>query len=729
MIHNFFQFGFAGIAGLCLIAALLRRPKRGSFVWATLSAGSAAVAAHYDVFWALAVFGLMVPWALVSASTFIDTGWRVKAGFVLFLALGAALCIYPTYHDERHGKIADAGLASDVLSDIETRSRHGTLDTIGGQRVSAAEQLSRYLLSNIPFRLVRGLDLKGGLRLVYTVDVDEAIKDKRDRYYDELRVTLATALGFHTGDKPPTVEELGKLPTKVHIEKSREHVGTITLTFNDAADEAKINEEFLKKLTGELQVQRSSDRKKVTFRIKGEVESQIRNNAVKQAKETVHRRIDSLGLKEANLTSRDEDIIIEIPGDDPKSFAEIKDIISQTARLEFKMLDDDVDFFEQYSKAKTEDLPTGLSFSIENAPVGAGKTKPNHYARLVRGEHEDMSAALKRLQEWTGTLQVDPDHEIGFNKFEEYDEEHDTFEERGWRTYYLFNKAEITGDMVREAQAQPQPADRGGLGGWYVSMEMTPLGGDRFEEITGKNIKRRFAIILDKKVESAPVIQSKIPGGRAQISMGSGGPERQLADAKKLELVLKSGALPAPISFSSEQSIGASLGADSIAQAGKGGAIGLALVLAFMVAYYNRAGFIADVAVLFNMVLQIAILAMFGASMTLPGIAALTLTVGIAVDANVLINERIREELRLGKSPRSAVEVGYDKAFSAIIDGHVTTFISGLILMQFGTGPIKGFAVTLVIGIAVSLFTGVVCTRLMFDWAVRHRKVKKLYLG
>ena len=490
-----------------------------------------------------------------------------------------------------------------------------------------------------------------------------------------------------------------------------------------------LNEDFLKKFTGELQVQRSPDRKKVTFRIKGEVESQIRSHSVQQAKETVHRRIDSLGLKEANLTSRDEDIIIEIPGDDEKSFTEIREIISQTARLEFKMLDDDVDFFDQYSRAKTEDLPTGLSFSIENAPVGPGKTKPSHYARIVRGEHEDMRDALKRLKEWVGTLQVDPDHEIGFNKFEEYDEEKDTFEERGWRPFYLFSKAEITGDMVREAQAQPQPADRGGLGGWYVSMEMTPLGGDRFEEITGKNIKRRFAIILDSKVESAPVIQTKIPGGHAQISMGSGGPERQLADAKKLELVLKSGALPAPISPSNEQRIGPSLGADSIAQAGKGGLAGLALVLGFMVIYYNRAGLIADIAVLFNMVLQIAILAMFGASMTLPGIAALTLTVGIAVDANVLINERIREELRLGKSPRSAVEVGYDKAFSAIIDGHVTTFISGLILMQFGTGPIKGFAVTLVIGIAVSLFTGVVCTRLMFDWAVRHRKVKKLYLG
>jgi preprotein translocase subunit SecD len=196
-----------------------------------------------------------------------------------------------------------------------------------------------------------------------------------------------------------------------------------------------------------------------------------------------------------------------------------------------------------------------------------------------------------------------------------------------------------------------------------------------------------------------------------------------------LELVLRSGALPAPISPSNEQRIGATLGQDAIYQGGKGTIAGAILVLSFMIMYYSRAGIIADIAVLFNLVLQVAVLAMLGASMTLPGIAGLTLTIGIAVDANVLITERIREEIRQGKSARAAVDVGYEKAFSAIIDGHVTTAISGLILMQYGTGPIKGFAVTLFIGIVASLFTGVVCTRLLFDWAVRGRKVKKLHLG
>lgn len=716
MLHNILQFGFAGVAGLCLLGAWLSRGKRGVLAWAAIAAGAAAFSAHYQVFWALAFFGLMVPWALLCAGPWIDFPWRAKTGLVLFLALGSALCIFPTYHDERYGRPEDSG-SSEERSEMETRARRGDLG------------FTRFILSNIPFRLVRGLDLKGGLRLVYTVDVDEAIKDKRDRYYDDLRAALATSFGFHEGDKPATIEELQKLQSKLRIEKSRDHADTITLTFNDPADSEKINDEFLTRFLAEMQVLRSSDRKTVTFRIRDEVASSIRERAVSQAKETVLRRIDGLGLKEASVSTRDEDVIIEVPGDDDRAFNEIRDIISQTARLEFKMVDDDSDPFESIARtAKEEDLPKGLTFSIENAPIGPGKTKPVHFARMVRAEHEDTRDALKRLKEWVATLQIPTDNEIGYGKLYEYDEEKDTIEEIGWRTYYLFSKAEVTGDMVRDAQAVPDQSDRG-LGGWYVSMDFTQVGADRFEEITGKNIKRRFAIILDDKVESAPVIQAKIGGGRAQITMGSQSPEQQLQDARKLELVLRSGALPAPISPSNEQRIGPTLGKDAIGESFKGAVGGAGLVLLFMIFYYQRAGFIADVAVLFNLVLQVAVLAMFGASMTLPGIAGLALTIGIAVDANVLINERIREEVRQGKSPRAAVDVGYDKAFSAILDGHVTTLLSGLILAQYGSGPIKGFAITLIVGIAVSLFTGVVCTRLMFDWAVRGRKVKKLSLG
>ena len=211
--------------------------------------------------------------------------------------------------------------------------------------------------------------------------------------------------------------------------------------------------------------------------------------------------------------------------------------------------------------------------------------------------------------------------------------------------------------------------------------------------------------------------------------MGSGDVDQQLKSAEKLEMVLRSGALPAPIQLSNESIIGPTLGEDAIAKGATGALVGSGFVLLFMFLYYRKSGLVADAAVLFNLLIQLAILASFSGTLTLPGIAGLALTIGMAVDANVLINERIREELRAGRSLRASVEAGYDKAFTAIIDGHVTIFISGLILAQYGTGPVKGFAVTLIIGIIASLFTGVFCTRLVFEYWVRGAKVKRLSVG
>jgi preprotein translocase subunit SecD len=657
---------------------------------------AAAAAAHYSVFWVVATFSLGAVWALVSSLPFMDFAWRLKTGFVVAIGLGAFLCVWPT------------------------------LESVSGGMIRCPE----YVRENVPFKIVAGLDLRGGLRLVYTVDVEEAIKDKRDRYYDEMRQMLATDFGFHQGDKPPTREELTNLDQKVVLEKPRDKVSVINIRFKDPNDESKLDEKFLKRFSGEMAMQRP-EKGVAIFKIRPEIESRFRESAVNQAKDTINRRIDELGLREAAVTVRDEDIIIEVPGEDERTFKEIRDIISQTARLEFKMLDDSNDFFGQVMKTvKEEDLPKGITLNNpEQVSVGPGQTKVIHVAHIKKQPDETMKEARTRLAEWVSTLNVPDDHEIGYGvDRQQLDPNVMKQDEVGWHTYYLYNKAEITGDMLQDAQAVPDQSNKG-LGGWYVALTFTPSGGDRFEEVTGANVKRRFAIILDNKVESAPVIQQRIAGGHASITLGASDTESQLDEARKLELVLRSGALPAPISPSNEQRIGPSLGKDAIAQGVKGAMAGSLLVLIFMVVYYHRAGAVADIAVLFNLLLQLAVLASFGASMTLPGIAGLALTIGMAVDANVLINERIREELRNGKSPRAAVDAGYEKAFSAILDGHVTTFISGLILAQYGTGPIKGFAVTLIVGILASLFTGVVCTRLVFDWWVRGRRIKTLNIG
>ena len=683
--------------------------RRNALVLMAIAAGSGALFFHFDSFWGLFICGLTLVWSAFGLLPIMDGVWRLKAGFVVAVFLAAGIALWPTLHNMSGGKVP----------------------------------VPRYLADRIvsgsppePIAIAPGLDLRGGMRLVYTVEVDEAIRDKRDHYADDMRQELATAFGFHTGEGRVTRDELTKLDDKVHV--AQPETALIRLKFKDKADKSKIDDRFHKAFLTELAETQGPAEDEVTFKIRSEVESQIRDRAVAQAKDTVSRRVDELGLREAAVTTRDEDIIVEVPGSDEASFASIKEIIRKTARLEFKMVDDGGSD-KVFGALKEDSFPPdeGLAAYQEMAPDGldsAGKKKgiKASYARIScqppKYPHESMAECLTRFRGWSSTLNAPDDHAIGFEPVTEPvpDTEPLQFKQVGWRTLYLFGRAEVTGDSITDASIGQ---DQQNFGQYYVSLTFSPAGADRFEEITGANINRRFAIILDDLVDSAPVIRSKIGGGRAQITMGAGDPEKQLHDAHQLDLVLRSGALPAPITPSSESVIGPSLGRDAIREAVKGGSIGVAFVILFMIFYYRKSGFVADVAVLFNLMLQMAVLASFSATMTLPGIAGLALTIGMSIDVNVLINERIREELRGGKTVRAAVEAGYGRAWPSIVDGHATVFICGLILMQYGSGPVKGFAVTLVIGILCSLFTGFFCTRLVFDWWVRGAKVKRLSVG
>ena len=258
-------------------------------------------------------------------------------------------------------------------------------------------------------------------------------------------------------------------------------------------------------------------------------------------------------------------------------------------------------------------------------------------------------------------------------------------------------------------------------GGRGVSMKMTPKGRADFSRVTGNNVGRQLAIILDGQVNSAPVIHERIPNGDASITGNF-----DMLTSRDLAIVLRAGALPAPVRIIEERSVGPSLGSDSIQQGLMAGMIGAALVVVFMVIYYQLSGVIAVIAMLLNTVYVIASMAGLGATLTLPGIAGLVLTVGMAVDTNVLIFERIREELRHGKTVRQSVELGYDRAFRTILDAHMTTIFSALFLFQFGTGPIKGFAVTLIIGLVANMFTAVLFTRMIYDYWLSRGKVERL---
>jgi preprotein translocase subunit SecD len=678
--------------------------RRNALIVIALALGAAALFFHFDNFWGLVTCSLTACWAAFGLLPAMDGAWRLKVGFVVAVFLGALVALWPTVYNMSSGKVP----------------------------------LPNYIRDRIAFAIAPGLDLRGGMRLVYTVEVDEAIRDKRDHFADEMRQELATSFGLHSGEGRVTREELAKLDERAHV--SQPETALLRLKFKDPADKSKVDDRFSRKFLGELSQSPGPGEDQITFKIRADVESQIRDGAVAQAKDTILRRVDELGLREAAVTTRDEDVIVEVPGTDEKSFQEIKDTIRRTARLEFKMLDDGTSEKVLGPPAlKADDLPEGEGIAQyqEMAPDGldaAGhkKSVKGYYARMScqppKYPNESMAECLARFKAWTKTLNVPDDHALGFESATEPVDgtEPLQFKQVGWRTVFMFARAELTGDYITDASINQ---DQQNFGQYQVLLSFSPAGADRFEEVTGANVNRRFAIILDEIVDSAPVIRTKIGGGRATITMGAGDPEKQLHDANQLVRVLKSGALPAPITPSNESLIGPSLGRDAIHEAVKGVLYGVSAVLLFMFLYYRKSGIVADVAVLFNLFLQLAVLASFSATMTLPGVAGLALTIGMSIDANVLINERIREELRAGKSVRAAVDAGYERAWPSIIDGHMTVFISGLILAQYGSGPVKGFAVTLIVGILCSLFTGVFCTRLVFDWWVRGAKVKRLSVG
>lgn len=281
----------------------------------------------------------------------------------------------------------------------------------------------------------------------------------------------------------------------------------------------------------------------------------------------------------------------------------------------------------------------------------------------------------------------------------------------------LKEAAEVTGATLTNAMVRFDSQ----FGQPYVGLSFNPEGAKRFAEVTGANIDKQLAIVLDGKVKSAPVIRSKIPDGEAQISGNF-----TYEEAHDLAIVLRAGSLPAPVKIVENRTIGPSLGQDSVNKGIKACIIGACLVLLFMVVYYKYAGLLADICVIFNIVIILGVLSLFKATLTLPGIAGIILTIGMAVDANVLIFERIREELRAGKTARTAIATGYSRAFRAILDSNVTTLITTFILFQFGTGPIKGFAVTLSIGIIASFFTAIFVSRVGFDLVMKRSQVTRV---
>ena len=570
-----------------------------------------------------------------------------------------------------------------------------------GDRFPAPEQVSEAFEG----RISPGLDIKGGLRLVYEVEVDEYIRDRRDRLAQQMLRHCGVLVGLVDESDVDDVsrEKLLEVKKRCNVSNVDGAGGQrgIRVELTDASDNGRFTKSWLNEnFKQDLRISKGAGTQQIEMTMREDQLGTLRDNAVRQAVRTISDRIDTLGLREATVMGRDADIIVEVPGADENQFERIKAIISRTARLEFKIVDDESN--------------SSLVPMLGSPPPGID----------IRNGAQPYLAALgddgrALLVDYISTLTVPEDHELAMGRFE------GDGTEVGWRSYYLYRLAEASGEDLEDADVGFDGQTNSPL----VTFAMNRRGADRMGDLTGRNVGKRMAVVLDDRVESAPTIQSQI-SSNGQITLGSYLDRQQLlAEAKDLAVVLQAGALPAPLRPANEQLIGPTLGVDAVKKGAKAALIGVVAVLLFMIFYYEVAGLVSAFMVALNLLLLLGIMAALEATLTLPGVAAIALTVGMAVDANVLIIERIREELRLGKSSRSAVEEGFGRAYSSVFDSQLTTAIAGIVLFQFGTGPIKGFATMLLIGIATSLFTGTFCSKVFFDWIVGGLGVKRLRVG
>ncbi len=514
-------------------------------------------------------------------------------------------------------------------------------------------QLPDWLKTVLPNKgITLGLDLQGGIHLVLEVEEDRAVELAVDRSIVAIQDLLA--------EKKLSVESVKR-------------TGFARLAFSFQNTELKEQvQKLLEDFPAFYEVEGAGDAHTLVWELReGEIK-RIKDSAINQALETIRNRIDQFGVAEPLIQRQGlNQIVVQLPGiKEPKR---AKDLIKETALLEFKLLDED-------SKLAL-DLPQ----------------------RIPKGKEEEV------LKQFEG--KIPEGDEILFERVVDKDSG------REYRIPYLVKKrVMLAGDVLSDARVSI-----GQFNDPYVSVTFDAKGAREFERITAENVKKRMAIVLDNTIYSAPVIQERISGGRAQITGAF-----TMQEANDLAIVLRAGALPAPLKIIQDLTVGPSLGQDSIDKGIKSTLLAGAMVVLFMMVYYRLSGVIADFALALNLICLIGALAALNATLTLPGIAGIILTIGMGVDSNVLIFERIREELRQGKPVRLAVDGGYDKALLTIIDSHVTTLITGFALFLFGTGPIKGFAVTLCLGIAINLFTALVGTKVIFDVINLRRKVEHL---
>ena len=585
-----------------------------------------------------------------------------------------------------------------------------------------------------------GLDLQGGLHIVYSINLKKAVEDKASELKRDIEAKLE-------GAKPKPIAGKVFMPSNVP--------GGVTITLDDAADKARVQGKFLSdydEIISKRDCPPEQEANSVCLRVSSDYADRIKSSALEQAIRTVRERIDERGIAEPTVISKGDQIIVELPGLDEEEIERVKSLIKRTARLEFKMvvhgtqymqslyahvaddaeaarlgIKEEIDqwrhdesgkqFQDYYLTAKDETR----SFTIAEAKArGCWNKNKSEIAGKVDCSVTGKSIIADYVYALSVTnpeLVIDEAHQFGY--------EYVTPQGSGpkkrdpyWRSYYMAKTVELGGSAVSAANVFWNPTTNAP----EVLVEFNRWGGRRFGDMTESHIGHKMAIILDEKVNSAPVIQGAIRGGRSTITMGGSDAMAIQAEAQDLVDVLRTGSLPAPLVEESSSVIGPLLGRDAIRKTQFSFMLGSLLVILIMVFIYRLSGIISILALALNLTFMMGALAGLGAVLTLPGIAALVLTVGMAVDANIIIYERIREELRLNKSVRGAVDAGFSRGFAAILDGQCTTAVAAYVLMQYGSGPIRGFAVMLLIGIGCTLFTTTWCSRLFFEHYIGRGK-------
>ncbi len=620
---------------------------------------------------------------------------------IILIAGAIALCLYllyPTYKDYRNNKEVTAqleGLQQSIKKSNPSLTNAQIKDIIASKKDSILTNNPDYRSAREK-RMKLGLDLQGGMYLVMEVNtaklLEKLAKDPDAQFKQILKVSEAESKDSDEN----VVSILARKMKQQGIRMSR-YFGSIR------EDDAAITSKLL---------QQESD-------------------AVTRAIEIISNRVNQYGVSEPSIQKQgSRRIIIELPGIAREE--EAKRLLQGSALLEFKLVKD-ADFaipiMNQIDQALAGKTGKDSASAKKDVASKTDTTKKDQKLTAEQFAKEHPFFAVARLLDPQGRIAdayVKESDKSKINAFLEnpevkkvvpdniefiYDQrpEQDPSGEKYYRMYIVNREASLTGGVIVDAQSNIDPSTSAPV----VNMQMNTEGARDWAQITGSNINKRCAIVLDGVVYSAPNIIGKIPSGNSQIT-GSA----NLDEAKLLEIVLKAGALPAPIDILEQRTVGPSLGQDSISKGLNSTWIGYVIVALFMIFYYKKAGTYASFALMITILLLIGVLAGFGATLTLPGIAGIILTMGIAVDANVIIYERIREELATGKTVKAAIDSGFKLSFAPIFDSNITSFFTGLILYQFGSGPIQGFALTLMIGLVTSLFAQLVVVRVIFDFMV-----------